>query len=253
MLYDDCDFHCLYDCDFHCLCYNNPERKRDMTERFDKIGVNLNVYDGVQHNDPRLVGRSIEPNIVRLWSVTYGHLDIIQKFYDSGKKYGFFCEDDIYINTDLPNVLPNIKTDFDAMDLDILLLGYMTTFKIEEWQWGHTRKQPLVPEPNIDVPYKYHNYHDNLWGVHLYMLSRRGAKNVLDKFAGGYADQSLVDATLSPFSPDWTISKVGNRALIYPMYGVENGQDGYEHYKNTGQHDYHLQSHKWNFIPEKFV
>ena len=234
-------------CDFYCVCFNNPEKKKSMSERFQKLGLDLIVYGGVPHTDPRIAninGRNINTQVQRVWSVTYGHLDMIQMFYDSGKSFGFFCEDDIIINTDLPRIIPNIMQEFSEMNLDLLLLGYMKTFKVEGWMTGYETKHHFE-----DRPYTYHNYPQDQWGVHLYMINRNGAKKILDAYALGFADENPDH----PFSPDWTISKIGNRALISPLFAVEDGRDSWEHYGHQGQFDFHMQTFSFNYIPDKFI
>jgi hypothetical protein len=234
-------------CEFYCVCFENPEKKRSMTDRFRKLGLDLVIYGGVPHSDPRIANgenRRISPQVQRLWSVTYGHLDMIRLFYDSGKTYGLFCEDDIVVSRQLPKNIPFIMQEFDAMRLDVLLLGYMKTFKVEGWMTGHELKREFD-----DRPYTYHNYPDDQWGVHLYMLGREGAKKILDAYASGFADENPEH----PFSPDWTISKVGNRALISPMFAVEDGRDSWAHYNHQGQFDFHINTFKFNYIPDVFI
>lgn len=237
-----------------CLCYRNPKKHASMTQRFDAVGMPLSIYEGVSYTDSRIVNHHARNNplaIQRLWSVTYGHLDMIQRFLDSKQPYGIFCEDDILVNRTLPRHLPNIVEDCDAMDLDILLLGYMKTCKVEGWMAGHT--EILVEKKR---PYTYHEYPDDQWGVHMYMLSRKGAQRIIDTYAypSGYADKYIHDAS-RPFSPDWTISKCPGlrRALISPMFAVEDGADPYEHYGHDGQWRFHMDTFRANYIPEVFI
>lgn len=247
-------------CEFHCVCYKNPEKHRSMKERFESMGLNLQIYDGVPHTDPRIINnvktkagtkRNISAQLQRLWSVTYGHIDMIQKFYDSKKAYGLFCEDDIYVNRTLPFHLPHIVSEASGLELDVLLLGYMKTHKIEGWMAGHE----LMYAPR-GRPYTYHHYPNDQWGVHLYMLSREGARKILDQYSGesGYADL-YVDIPEKSFSPDWTITKCPGikRALIAPMFAVEDGKDPYEHYGHDGQYWFHMETTRANYIPGVFI
>ena len=247
-------------CEFHCVCYKNPEKYRSMKDRFNSIGLNLKIYDGVPHKDPRIINggmtkfgkkRNLPSSIQRLWSVTYGHLDMIRMFYDSGKDFGIFCEDDIYVNKTLPFHLPHIMAEVKEMGLDVLLLGYMKTFKVESWMTGHE----LINAPK-DRPYTYHKYPDDQWGVHLYMVSREGARKILDQYGAesGYADINVDDPNHS-FSPDWTITKCPgiNRGLISPMFAVEDGKDPYEHYAHDGQYQFHMETTRFNYVPGLFI
>lgn len=237
-----------------CLCYRNPQKHESMTQRFDAVGMSLSIYEGVTYTDSRIVNHHSRNNplaIQRLWSVTYGHLDMIQRFLDSNEPYGIFCEDDILVNRTLPQHLPNIVEDCEAMDVDILLLGYMKTCKVESWMAGY---QEIMVEKKR--PYTYHEYPNDQWGVHMYMLSRKGAKRIIETYAypSGYADKYIHDAS-RPFSPDWTISKCPGlrRGLISPMFAVEDGADPYEHYGHEGQWQFHMDTFRANYIPEVFL
>jgi hypothetical protein len=192
-------------------------------------------------------GRDISDALRRLWSVTYGHLDMIRMFLESGKDFGLFCEYDVMISKALSQQLPALMADYAEMQLDVMLLGYMTTFKIEGWHAGYATRSVSSERPHL-----YHNYPDHQWGVHLYMLDRAGAQKALDAFAHGYADANVADPN-KPFSPDWTISKLANRALVYPMLAVEDGTDSFAHYGHQGQYDFHMNTFRANFVPGEFV
>jgi hypothetical protein len=245
---------CNDQCQFRCLCYNNPKKHNSMKARFDELGLDLQIYGGVPHTDPRIANtpeRNIDPQLQRLWSVTYGHLDMIQMFYDSGKPYGLFCEDDIVVSKELPLKLPEILGECTELNIECLLLGYMKTYKVEGWMQGHA----LIHAPE-GRPYTYHAYPQDQWGVHLYMLSREGARKVLDTYSAesGYADKWIQDPEKS-FSPDWTITKCPGmrRALITPMLACEDGGDPYEHYGHPGQYQFHMETYRFNFVPGVFI
>ena len=229
----------------YCVCYNSPERAKTMTDRFANFGIPLNIHGGVQMDDPRLQFTD-EIAYRRVGSVFYGHLDNIAKFYESGKPYGFFCEDDVHIHKSFRSELPTIMREFDAMGLDILLLGYMTTVKIEWWHHGF----PLVYDGGPSVPYRYHRYPQDQWGVHLFMISRSYAKTLLERYTADYAARAFLDKTMEPFNPDWSISKfTSHRALRFPMLAVEDGKGHYDHW---GQGEYHRASHAANYIEGQF-
>ena len=315
-------------CEFHCVCFQNDTKHQNMKTRFNILGLNLHIYEGVPHTDSRIIAtnssgdyvanrvsseeaesplpdsRQISPVIQRLWSVTYGHLDMIQFFLNSGKQFGIFCEDDIVINRTLPMNLPHIMSECTEMGTECLLLGYMKTYKVEGWMSGHETIRAF-PER----PYTYHAYPNDQWGVHLYMLSRSGAKKILDTYAysnssgskatfrvsseGGfvakrlepqsgsvrflhsfprigkavseetdqpplpnssYADTNINDPT-RPFSPDWTITKCPGlkRALISPMFACEDGRDSYDHYAHDGQYNFHMETFRFNYVPDLFI
>ena len=233
-------------CEFYCVSYNSPERAKTMTDRFSQVGLHLHIHGGVQMDDPRL---QFSDDLAhrRLASVFYGHLDNIQAFYDTGKPYGFFCEDDVHIHRDLAKELPTIISEFDSTSLDILLLGYMTTSPIEWWMHGY----PLVYDGGPQVPYRYHRYPQNQWGVHLFMVSRAYAKTMLEVFDATYAARAHADPSLATYNPDWSLSKhTPNRALRYPMMAVEDGKGKYDHW---GQGEFHRNSHSANYREGEFL
>ena len=231
-------------CEVYTVAYNSPTKAAEMTSRFEKIGLRLNVHEGVQMDDPRLQF-SEELPAKRLASVFYGHLDNIAKFYETGKPYGLFCEDDVHIRKDLGKELPIIMGEFNAMQLDILLLGYMTTKPIEWWQSGY----PLVYD-GAPAKYRYHRYPQDQWGIHLFMISRSYAKTLLEVYGPDYAAQSHADPAMTCCNPDWTLSKyTQRRALRYPMMAVEDGKGEYDHY---GQGEFHRESHRQNYQEGEF-
>jgi len=232
------------DCEFYCVSYNNPEKSKIMKERFMHFGIDLHIH-GVQHDDYRLIGGDVAHQ--RLSSCFYGHIDNIKSFYQTGKKYGFICEDDIHIHRDFGILLPKIIEHFETMQLDILLLGYMTIYPIKNRHTGFDYMMNYDPMRK----YQYHAYPEDLWGIHLAMLSRDYAKKIIDTFDNQYAFRTLFDSSLTPANPDWTITKLTKkRALIYPMLAVEDGKGVYEH---LGQRYFHQNSHKFNYIPDMFV
>ena len=232
-------------CEAYTVAYNSPERAAKMTERFFNIGLNLTVHTGVQMDDPRLAFAGEDISAKRLASVFYGHLDNISKFYETGKPYGLFCEDDVHLHKNLGKELPIIMGEFNAMQLDILLLGYMTIDRIEWWQEGYSLVYDGAP-----ATYRYHRYPENQWGIHLFMISRSYAKTLLEVYGPDYAENAYKNPNMTCCNPDWTLSKYTlKRALRYPMLAVEDGKGNYEHY---GQGEFHRQSHTINYREGEF-
>ncbi len=231
-------------CAFYCLSYKNEKRKTALKNRFVQLNIDVEFYDGVNFDDPRL-SILLNDGIKKVWSCAYGHFDMIHKFVtESDKEYGIFCEDDIYLNKNLANDIPTIIEDFKTMELDVLLLGYLTPYKIEGYYYGFSVKHDFLKT------HTYHNYPDNLWGAQMYMLSRSHAKTLLKKYYNGYAEKSLnVDLKMCPFSSDWIITKEGNRALVYPMYAVEDGQTQHD---DVGQYNFHQNCFRHNYS-EQFI
>jgi hypothetical protein len=211
-----------------CLSYNNLERKKLMQSKFEQLELNFVFYDGVNLNDNRIHPESYK----KCWSCMYGHLDMIKMFYnDTELDYGIFCEDDIYIHKDLKKFVPQIIKDFKHLNLDILLLGYLVPFQIKYYYNGFHLKNNYMEYKDLH----YHNFTDDVWGTQMYMLSKKHAQTILEKYdeSSGYALKTLTDHTLTPFSADWTITKDGNRALITPCLAVEDGKDCMKQYNNS--------------------
>ena len=234
-------------CGFYCLSYKNPERKAAMENRFKNLGVDVFMYDGVSLDDERIVGRDIHDHSKRCWSFTYGHFDLIREFYfNSEKEYGIFCEDDIYIRKDFIDHLPKIIENFEAMKLDLLLLGYLSQHTLNEKYPGMYLKETIV---NDEHPFSYYTYPDSIWGAQMYMLSKMQASALLDKYSPPYADLSIGNSSMKSFNSDWTITKEGNRALIYPMFALE---DGKTKYADQGQYILHQECHMAHYIKDLF-
>jgi len=221
----------------YCLNYNNPERNKSMTERFERLDISCNFYHGVGKDDQRFEQIPInEP-----YSIMYGHLDMIYHFYHhTDKPYGIFCEDDILIHKDFKQYLPKIMDDFQTLNLDVLLLGYLVTCNI-----NHEMNLKVNNENNEDFSYKYYNVSNDIWGAQMYILSRENAKRLLDKYAIGYLEQVIQDSSLTPFSADHSITKDGKRALLYPLLVIEDGMKNYDHF---GQKFFHYQCYINNYV-----
>jgi len=242
--------------DIYCLSFKNLKRREEMEYRFKELDIKSSFYDGVDSNDPRIFNNN---NNSIVWSYTLGHLDMIQNFYDnSEKEFGIFCEDDIFIHKDFYKLIPNIIEDFKLMELDVLLLGYLIPFKISSEYNGFELKNNInnvnINNVNVnvnnDLKYIYHNYPNDLWGAQMYMLTKKHAKYLLDNYNIEYAIRSLNDNTLQPFSSDWTITKEGNRALIYPMLAVETADKKCGHY---GQDTFHENCKNVNYDPSIYI
>ena len=232
--------------DIYCLSFNNLKRKEEMENRFKQLDITCLFYDGVNNNDPRIFNN----NGFGAWSCMIGHLDMIQNFYEnSEKEFGIFCEDDIFIHKDFVKKLPDIIEDFKLMELDVLLLGYLISFKIRPEYNGFEFKS-VNNDSNNNLKYVYNNYPNDLWGSQMYMLTKKHAKYLLDNYNIEYAIRSLTDNTLQPFSADWIITKEGNRALIYPMLAVETADKISGH---QGQDVFHENCKNFNYDPNMYI
>ena len=217
------------DLDIFCLSYKNAERMTRITELFANQNLSVRFYGGVDYStDARIVGRPLDQNTKRCWSIMYGHLDMLRLFVESGKPFGIFCEDDIIVRKDFSKCLPHIIENFKELDLDVMLLGNLCMNP-------DFRKYINFPEVFISDysvhPFRYYAYDSNpesgVWGTQMYILKRSQAIRLIDKYYYGYADLTLVDNTLTPFSADWTITKGGRKALIYPLVAIEDNKTEY--------------------------
>jgi GR25 family glycosyltransferase involved in LPS biosynthesis len=205
----------IENCQFYCLTFNNEERKNIMIERFKNLEIPCRFYSGVPYNDKR-ISNSINQNAKRQWSMTYGHLDIIHNFYyHSDKRYAVICEDDICLHSRLKQILNKVINDFNLLNLDIILLGYLLPYKIGNEHLFINYK--LKKDMPCNSYFKYHDYPEYLSGTQMYMITKKYAKYLLKNYYTNYAGIGE-----KCFNPDKIITKDGNKALIYPMLAIEN-------------------------------
>jgi hypothetical protein len=212
---------------FYTFSFENPTRKANMEERFQKENIEIEFVPCVQYNDSRL--ENAPPSLIRNWSIMWNHLDMLKAFLESKNNYGIFCEDDIFIRKGLKAFLPELVSAYERRNLEILLLGCLTTHK----------PAGLIVDPNFSssgTNLLYLNYEDNIWGAHMYMLNRKTAEKFLDLYSIEYAKTTLLSTAIPFFSPDWTLTKIGSRALVYPMMGIE---EGIVNTKDIGQVEFH--------------
>lgn len=255
--------------DFYCLNYTDEpytknERRIEMERKFTQLNIPLWFYSGVTYSDERI--KNIHSSLQHTWSICYGHLDMINHFLtNSNKEYAIICEDDILIHKDFANYLDYILDVFKKTSFDLLLLGYLCSNPIHTYSNFYElhvfpfKTPPFITninkENNIDhcppdYPYKLFNYPDSTWGTQMYMISKKQAKFIIDKYYDTYAMQSLTDSSMTVFSGDWTITKEGKRAVIYPLLVIENGLSNYE---DEGQDMAHKKCFNFSYIPNTFI
>jgi hypothetical protein len=175
----------------------------------------------------------------RTAAIMLDHLELIRRFvHETHAAHVIICEDDIYLRRTLKQDLPLIVRQFDARELDVLLLGYL-------WQWRE------VDEPG----YRFHDYDGELWGSQMYLLSRRQATYLIETYTLAWAlanapAWALGNASARPFSPDWIITKIGRRARLYPMLAVEEGAVYTAHVANA---EFHRRCAEAQYNPTLFV
>jgi len=235
----------------YIVSYKNKERKERMTKRFSDLQFNnINFVKEVHSTDDRITCFSHLENYdkieKRTWSIMFQHLDSIKDFYEKGKyDYCIVCEDDIFISNDFGNKLSDIIKDFDSLSLDILMLGYLLSFKIDTNSSYHLSYFPMLLR-HSENSYTINKYPDDVWGTQMYMITRKYAGFLLEKFTNMYAYYNLD----KPYNPDWIITKNGKRALIIPMFAVEEGVNLSDCH---GQQEYHKTCFETNYNKEKYI
>jgi hypothetical protein len=222
---------------FYVINFNDEARRERMLSRFSKLGTKEPYFvDPVFITDPRLH----EAQHKRTCSIMLQHLDSLRHFLEqTDKEFCIVCEDDIHISKNFRKDLPEIIEQFVAMDLDILLLGYLSMHPVDTETNAH-----FTPKSR-SKKYKYANYPDDLWGSQMYMMSRKHAKNILDNFGPEY----ILKGEL-PYNPDWILTKTGNRALIVPMIAVEEGDTKTDH---GGQNEFHRRCFECNYDRDLYI
>lgn len=223
-------------------CQNNERRNR-MKKRFSQLGIEpyfpaeVNTTDARLSNPPKHAEK-------RVWAIMLAHLDAIRHFYEQTQSLRcIVCEDDIHISKDLLIDLDQITLQFEQLQLDILLLGYLLPFKIDMNTHSHQQYFPVIDRTD---KYVFHRYPDDLWGTQMYMISREYAKYLLEVYTLQYAINNID----KPYSSDWIITKNGNRAMIHPMMAVEEGTVINDCGPQSG---FHKQCHLINYDPQKYL
>jgi len=224
----------------YTFSFKNPVRAERMKRQFAQEDIPLTFVEPVPSTDPRVV--PAPDNVKRLWAIMFSHLDMLKTFLESDAHYGIFCEDDVCIRKGLKHIIPEVAANFKKFNFDVLLLSYLTMYKPVTYTFHPQHFE-------YDIPFAYLTYYPDIWGAHMYMLSRESAQRHLESFTPEYAIRTLTDQSLSHFSPDWTLTKHGRRALIYPMLGVEAGEVATDH---QGQAQFHKQCFDTHFHPDKF-
>ena len=225
---------------FYCLSYNNEKRCNNMKKRFNKLDLSCIFYTGVNFEDMRIQNFEIDEATKQIWSCMYGHLDMINNFYHNDSiEFGIFCEDDIYLHKDLKKVFKKILFDFKILNLDILLLSYLIPFKISKDMVDFPLKHSITTYSD----YRYHDYSDSICGGQMYVLSKKQAKNILDKYYTDYAEKTINNKNMKIFSVDLIITKEGNKALISPILAIKDNKTKYKDFEQQQFHSNCFNAH----------
>ena len=229
----------------YVVSFNDEERRSRMNLRFKQNGLFAHYVKPVYTSDERIAKYDISKAEQRNWSIFFQHADSWRQFYEeTSADYCIVCEDDVYIANNLKSQMPFIIQRFEEQKLDILLLSYL-------WpsQSFDSHYFPLLTEPTSGWNlFNLRKYPDDLWGAHMYMISREHAGKMLQKYTPEYAFSCV--GTPSPFCTDWQFTKSGNRAILIPMVGVEEGFVKTDH---QGQIDFHANCTLAHYSPHKFI
>lgn len=232
---------------FYCINFNDEDRRTKMINRFKSLNLDLNFIKSVDVNDERIISTNNKSIHAMLQ-----HLDTMNDFIkNTTNEYLIICEDDIYISKSINNDLPNIINTYEKLKLDILLLGYLIPFKLNP-----NNSNTNFPLIYYDNKHGYYKYPDDLWGSQMYLINRNYAIKLIEILdAKTYEfpptnNEINSDKKYIPYAQDGTITKIGNRALIYPMLGVEEGDNKSDH---KGQKFFHKICNIINYCDKSYI
>jgi len=213
----------------------NESRKKRMIDRFKHVDLmpTFNCFTDISG-----IEQKYHMTLTIHDKVMLSHMNCIKKFYESNKPLGIICEDDIYIHKTLDKEIEKVTTFITNNQYDILLLGYLLNYK------------PPYHYHNLITSfdkYKVYDYNDELWGLQMYMITRKYAKYLLDNFP----IQWKFDNPKKAWASDWIISKNGKRAMIYPMLAVEEGDRIRDN--DSGQKRYHRECNKIQYNSKIYI
>ena len=109
-------------------------------------------------------------------------------------------------------------------------------------------KLPYFPVLNSTPDWKIQGYPDDLWGAHMYFISKAHAKTLVERYTPEYA---LAEKEAGRFfCTDWQFTKFGKRGLLVPMVGLEEGEVKTDH---QGQIDFHRAVFQYHYREDKFI
>jgi hypothetical protein len=199
---------------FYCVNFKDENRRNKMMQRWETLGLPLKFVDPVETSDPRLQFPNLDlKKELRTWAIMLQHLDSIRDFVENtDQEYCIVCEDDIIVSKYLKVDVIDMITEYEKLNLDVMLLGYLLPFNID----GNS----YFPELDKNYKFSFHEFPDDLWGSQMYLVSRRHAIILLDKYTIAHAIETIHT---HPFSPDWTLTKFGKKAMVYPLIALEEG------------------------------
>jgi hypothetical protein len=217
--------------------YRDEKRRQNMIRRLNAVlpGASVHFSPGLSGDDTLLDDARSANQPARTWATMLDHLANIRHFYESGDKYALFCEDDLIVYRDLGNLLPMVYDDAANTGLDLVLLSALYLQAP-----GLSKVLPDSASSHLGTHgHQYYQYDDEMWGAHMYILSRPYAHDLLQTYTLEWA----LANTHRPYCSDWIITKVAfHRAAIFPPLGVEEGDVKTD---DLGQIQFHRASHEF--------
>jgi len=218
--------------DFYFLSREGTDRDARMIHRFNTLMIPAQRVEWVSNDWLKQKGYD-------RYSCPWGHFKMLSQFVNnSTKEFGMFFEDDVYLSKDLPTDLSFLINNMKKYKLDVLLTGYLID------------RHPCKIDNSSIMTVGFYKFDNELWGSQSYILTKNHAKYLLNKYNENYLDRCLAGEKLVPFSPDWTITKDGNRAIVYPMYAVEEGNINSDH---QGQINFHRSCTQFNYKKDYYI
>jgi len=228
-------------CGIYIVNYKDEERRERMSQRVKSVGLDAHFVPGVTIDDPRVGPQPITTFEKRNWSIFFQHVDCMRAFYETTTyDYCIICEDDVVLSRKLKDEIPQIIDLYDKSGLDILLLSYLWPYDVAEDHYF-----PVLQRTD---EWKIQGYPDDLWGAHMYFMSRTHAKILIDRYTPEYALAEQLAGR--PFCTDWQFTKYGKRGLLVPMVGLEEGEVKTDH---QGQIDFHRSVFQYHYRADKFI
>jgi GR25 family glycosyltransferase involved in LPS biosynthesis len=232
----------------YCINFNDEPRRQKMSHRFSTIGQPVHFTEPVYDTDPRItaIDFATYPHMVaRTSAIMLQHLDSLKHFLDTTDpqtaEYCIVCEDDVLISRNFVHEYNTVMQAFKHFELDVLLLGCLQYFRLYV---GASWYDHLYDTP--DHLLQVFRHPDHLWGSQMYVVSRKWAEHLVEKYTVEYA-QEHPDL---PHNPDWIITKMGHRAMVYPMLAMEEGDTKIG---DDSQRDFHRSVFLVNWDSERYL
>lgn len=161
------------------------------------IGANLNLAELGVNDSP--YERKLSNGEVGCY---LSHICVINDFLLSDADYIIIYEDDVTITNDYNTELNKIVKYLDGeSSLDLLLLGYRNEYLSF---WGRKK---------LDNELSFNRFCDYGWGAHGYLLTRKGANNIIKYFSEPLIPYDCVTGGYTLKYPLWSDIKLNIFAL----------------------------------------